>query len=376
MKAEILGIQLNMWGLYCAIGAAASLAAAGVFCRARGLKKGSAPLLGLLSVIMGIICSRCFYCLVVTLTQTRMPIAAWLQATDGGWSMYGMIGGVFLGAWLSGKILREKPVRMLDAVSVGLPLMITAERIGEGALEQLFDYGRSPQNPLSAGFFTVMNPVENTYVPAVYHIKAAAAGVMFLALVFSLLKSARRDGNLWISFMILCGAGGVLTESLRYDHFLVFSFVRLEQVLAALLLLGGVIAAGHRCRHNQKILYISALVSMLLTVTGCIGIEFALDRVSVANRIVVYAVMICSLLIPVIHAFVLLHSSDGSFSRRKVNIPVWSGMILSVAEICAIGTEMSRIHSTNSFMLIILGSAVCEFLFLAGTAVFCRRNPT
>ena len=45
MKVEVFGLQLNMWGLYCAIGALCGFAAIAVVCYSRGMKKGSAPLL-------------------------------------------------------------------------------------------------------------------------------------------------------------------------------------------------------------------------------------------------------------------------------------------------------------------------------------------
>ena len=84
MKLEFLGMQLNIWGLYCTIGALCAVAAMSVVCISRKMKPLSAPVLGLASLLMGMICSRVVYCLFTTLTEVRMPISAWIRVTDGG----------------------------------------------------------------------------------------------------------------------------------------------------------------------------------------------------------------------------------------------------------------------------------------------------
>ena len=381
MKVEVFGLQLNMWGLYCAIGALCGFAAIAVVCYSRGMKKGSAPLLTAVSMILGLVCSRGLYCLTMTLTKTRMPLSSWLRVTDGGWTMFGMIGGVMLAAWISAKIIREDAGKMLDAASVALPLVIVAERIGEGSLDQLFNYSRKPQNPLGEGFLTVFRPTEEVYVLATYRIAAIMGIVLFFILVFSLLSTKRKDGDLWIRFMSLCGAGGILAESLRFDHFLEFSFVRIEQVAAALMLFGGVIAAGRRVRKQERTLRLISLITFIPTITGIIGIEFALDRVSDVNRFVLYGIMIAALLIPVIHTLALQHrdnvrtvsesgeqtlnrSASGGKTGKGLAVPA-AGVVLSAAEMIAISIEMNRIHSASTFLLMILLSAAAVFIIHA-----------
>ena len=360
MTLELFGIELNLWGIYCAIGALCAFAAGSVMCMYSGMKKGSAPVLGFTSLILGIVFSRLLYCLFTALT-TGMPFTSWLQITEGGWSLFGMIGGVILAAWISAKMIGERPKKMLDAVSVALPLMIAAERIGEESLQSLFDETSDVFNlsrkVTSEGFLTIVNDGK-TYL-ATYRIDAFLAMLLFLVLAFSLLRKKRRDGDLWILFMLLCGAGGVLAESLRKDQFMEYSFVRIQQVLSAVMLAAGVAAAGFRSRKRTRAPYIAALVTMVLTIAEFIGLEFIIDR-SEAIHSTMYSVMIGTLAIPVIQGITLLEiSREGNetvYEARRAAANAAS-LAISATELIALLLEMGRVHYSDKFMLLATLSA-------------------
>lgn len=373
MTLEIFGIQLNVWGMYCAIGALCAFAAIAIICAWRGMKKGSASVLGLCSVVLGIICSRFLYCLVESLTKVRMPFSAWINVSEGGWSLFGMIGGVLLAALISAKIMREKTPRMLDAVSIGLPLFIAAERMGEESLQRFFNETEEVFNLSrkvnSGGFLTVVNS-GNNYL-ATYRIDAVLAMVLFLVLAFSLLKKNRRDGDLAILFFLLCGSGGVLAESLRYDHFLEYSFVRIQQVLAALLLLAGVIAAGSQSRKKYREYYTAMILTMVFTVAECIGYEFVLDR-SEAVHSTVYFMLICALSIPVIQGITMVNAgNDGRMEivRGRLSASGGASLSISAAVVLSVTLEMGRIHYNDQFMIMAVGSAVAVLLIQSYTSI-------
>ena len=360
MTLELFGIQLNLWGIYCAIGALCAFAAVIVMCAYCGMKKGSAPVLGFTSLVLGIVFSRLLYCLFTALT-VGMPFTSWLQVAEGGWSMLGMIGGVMLAAWISAKITSEKPKKMLDAVSAALPLMIAAERIGEESLQSLFNETRDVFNlsrkVASEGFLTIVNDGK-TYM-ATYRIDAFLAMVLFLVLAFSLLRKKRRDGDLWILFMLLCGAGGVLTESLRKDQFMEYSFVRIQQVLFAVMLAAGVAAAGYRSRKRMKASYIAALVTMALTIAEFIGLEFIIDR-SEAIHSTMYGVMIGGLSVPAIQGITLMRiSREGNETACETGLTAANAAALAISatEVIAILLEMGRVHYSDKFMLLATLSA-------------------
>jgi len=63
VRISLFGTEMYPYGLCCAIGAACALAAAGVVCRVRKTKPGTASLACLLCLALGIVCSRLAFCL-------------------------------------------------------------------------------------------------------------------------------------------------------------------------------------------------------------------------------------------------------------------------------------------------------------------------
>ena len=308
-KTEILGIQVYSFGLYCAIGALCAAAAICLLCRAEKMKKGTGSVLSCLSILFGAACSRIVFCLLGSVDTGILPLAYWFRISTGGWSLFGMIFGAFAGAWLCAGITGESRHALFDAVSCALPLMIAAERFSERMFE-LFDISRTlPDGSFPANtFLAVKDPYYNnvSYL-ATYLVAAAASLILFLVLVFFLTRS-RREGDLMILFLLLCGACGILLESLRYDHFLEFSFVRFEQVMAAILLVWGVVSAAKR-NTSGKGIRICAYISLPVVIGSLIAIEFALDRSGISHY-VLYAVMAALLAIPVILGILLLRKRE------------------------------------------------------------------
>ena len=238
---------------------------------------------------------------------------------------------------------------------------MAAERLGEGHLDELFNYNQflSAGN-LGSSFLTAADET-GTYMIATWRVDAVLCMILFFVLVFSLLSAKRRDGDLWIRFMTLGGAGGVLAESLRTDDFLVYSFVRIEQVLAALMLLGGIIAAGRMAGRTGRKLFFTAVVTMVLTVSECIGIEFAADRTQM-NRWLLTGVMAAALCIPVIQVGYLQRNTDAD-REKTVGKAAWTALIISAAETVFIAAEILRIGVSGPFPLVVLISAALITVF-------------
>lgn len=307
-RTDIFGTEVYSFGLYCAIGALCAAAAICLLCRAEKTKKGTGLLLSFLSFVFGTVFSRIAFCLLGSMDTGILPLKYWFSVSIGGWSLFAMIFGVFAGAWVCAAITGEKRSVLLDAVSCALPLMIAAERFSEKLFE-LFDVSRTlPKGGFPANtFLAVRGPKYDVYFLATYLVAAIAALILFLILVFFLTRS-RKEGDLWILFLILCGGGGILLESLRNDEFMVFSFVRIEQVMAAMLLCWGIISAAARNR-TRKSLRICALVSLPAVIGALIGIEFAMDRSSLSHYLL-YAVMFAVLAVPVTLGILLLRKRE------------------------------------------------------------------
>jgi len=306
---EIFGFRVYTFGIYCLIGVMCSVAAIFVLCRAMKVKKGTASLLTVMSIVFGVICSRLVFCLVTLVVSRGFPFRAWYSITSGGWSLFGMICGVLLAAKISSAISKEKSNMLLDIVCCALPLTIAAERFAERLFEG-FNVSRVlPENAFPRGTFlsvTYSLSTESAYM-ATYLLDALSAVILFMALVFLLSRQEREEGDIWILFLMLCGGGGVLMESLRYDTYLEFSFVRIQQVMAAIMLIAGVVLSGIRNKGAHRGFFRAAIVSLPLSIAICGGIEFALDRTEI-NHYLLYAVMFIALALPVSFGIKLLRN--------------------------------------------------------------------
>ena len=294
------GIQVYSWGLYCMIGTLAATAAVIILCRASGTKKGTGQLLSVLGIGIGACVSRLLFCLLNLPGGTDMPFISWFNFTTGGFSLFGMIIGVFLAAGLCAKITGESPKSMLDIVSCAIPLFVSAERIGERLIEG-FNVSRSVMdNQFPAGsFLSVEDPVYGTSVLATWLLGAVMSIILFLILTMMLFWKKRQAGDQWIVFLLLCGAGGVFLESLRYDYHMEYSFVYFQQIVAAGMLICGVIMAGKRSDGQKKNLFRTAIISLPVTIGFCAFSEFALDRLDISHHLL-YFLMAAVLSVPVL----------------------------------------------------------------------------
>lgn len=290
---EIFGIRMYAFGVYVALGALCAMATLALTAYWLRMKKGTAALTTLLSGIFGLVCSRLTFCLLNQELGILTPFHIWPKVSSGGWSMFGLIGGVFLGGFVSAKILKEKTGRILDMLSLSVLPLIAAERIGESRMDY-FDISRTLDSSFLKGSFLAVG--EDEIYLATYYVAAAAAVILFIVLLVSATRHGM-DGRLTIRFLLLFGAASIITESLRYDFFLSISFVGLQQVAAALMLALGVILAIRRSNRPKSVLAIAAAVSLPLMVGIVIGLEFALDRTT-WNKILIYILMIITVGIP------------------------------------------------------------------------------
>ena len=299
---EIFGVKVYAFGLYVMIGTICSMITLGLLAKAFQLKPGTAPLSALLAMVVGIICSRLTFCLLNQELGQMTPVSFWPQLAGGGWSMFGLVGGVFLGGWAASRIMKEKTAKVLDILSVSLLPTIVAERIAENRIED-FDISRALDSPLLANSFLAVG--EDEPCLATYYVAAAAALALFVILLIRISRQ-KADGDTVIAFLLLFGAGGVVLESLRYDRFLSISFVGLQQIMAAVMLAVGVVIAFVRGRKQKPRLAIAALISLPLMVGIVLGLEFALDRTT-WNKMLLYAIMILTVAAPALMGLRLLN---------------------------------------------------------------------
>ena len=301
---EVLGIRMYAFGAYVALGILFAVISLCVTGRSLSFKKGTSLLTAVLSIFCGAICSRVTFCLLNKELGHMTPLSFWPQVSGGGWSMFGLIGGVLVGGYISARITKENTGKVLDAVSLAILPMIAAERIGESRIED-FDISRPLDSTFLNGSFLAVGGDEPCL--ATYYVAAAVAVVLFIVLALRMFRR-EKAGNLANAFLLLFGAASIITESLRYDRFLSVSFVGLQQVAAALMLALGVVLAVIRGKRPKSALSVAALVSLPLMTGAVIGLEFALDRTT-WNKMLIYAAMIMIVAIPAVLGMILLKTN-------------------------------------------------------------------
>lgn len=153
----------------------------------------------------------------------------------GGFVLMGAFAGCLLAALLA-RLLRLTPElpELLDCMSLAGCLGIAL-----GRLEAFFNH--SDRGAILPGAFpwavSLVNPVSGMeeWRLATFALQAAAAGVIFLALLVFYLIGQRRKGDTALLFLLLYGASQVLLDSTRYDALYLRSngFVSAVQVLGA-----------------------------------------------------------------------------------------------------------------------------------------------
>ena len=295
-KISVLGVDTYAFGLFCALGALGALVAL-----YKLAPKGTAPLTGVLCLILGFLCSRGLYCLLDRSLGEAIPLRGWLMATGGGYSMAGALIGAGLGACLAGKIMKQPVLRMLDAVAVCALLFVFFERIGEQFVPD-FGVSRTLNGEWTESNFFIVSDGYSGCIRT-YRLEAMAALILFGVLLYDLRKNGR-PGDTALLFALLFGATQVIFESLRYDRHISISFVGLQHVLAMALLGAGVIILAVRRMKTQKTLAILALSSVPVAVGVGVGLEFMIDRTTVSN-LVIYAIMIAVVAAPAVLGMLL-----------------------------------------------------------------------
>ncbi|MBR5111145.1 MAG: prolipoprotein diacylglyceryl transferase [Clostridia bacterium] len=295
-KTTFLGIEFYTFGLYVAVGIALALAALALLMRRAKVKAGTAQLSGLLALACGFVFSRLFFGFMDESLGQTLPLWAMLRVDTGGYSMIGALIGASVGMVISAKITGQHPGRMLDLLVPCLMLFVACERLGERWIEEFGVSRYLSDNLLQGSFLTSEGDFGlrlNTY-----YLESAVALALAAALYFDL-SPQRRPGDTFLKFLLLFGGTQILMESLRYDqHMTVKAYVKLQQVMAMMLMGAGVIALACRCWRKRRGLSLAAFISLPVAVGIGVGIEFMIDRTAVSHYLL-YAMFLAVVCVPV-----------------------------------------------------------------------------
>ena len=266
------------FGLLMVLPAAVALALTARGMRKAGLKKETAGWFAMLAVPLCFIAARLGFCLfVIDQIIGNEDYGMVFRVSEGGFLLWGALGGGLLAAWITGKITKQPAGRIADSAVIGACLLIAAGRIvcglifkdqGVGmALADWFDTEwTDPEEAELANRFSLFAledysfferlpfAIQNYYDEwcwAVFVPEAAWAGVT--ALIVSRRKA--EDGGRTVLFLILYSCGQIILEAmLRGEvlHLPWLGFVRANQVLCAAALVAVICVCLKRLKKEER----------------------------------------------------------------------------------------------------------------------------
>ena len=199
--------------------------------------------------------------------------------------LYGAVLRAMLGAGVLARRRGGDVAATLDEIACPGLLAVAVCRLGEWTVGE--GVGTWIENPMLMRLpFAVCNEYEEWQL-AVFLWAALAA----LILMASMLRVQGGKGERVLSALLLYACCQVVLESLRMDSCLKMGFVRVSQVISALVILGVTAIRAYRNGGKQMMLRRCAPIVLVTALIG--GIEWALDKTVISN-IQLYTVMIAA----------------------------------------------------------------------------------
>ena len=303
-----MGELFTNYGLLCALALLVTLLAAGLWHRLRGINYGTWIRFCVLAIPLAWLCSRAVFAFtnILYYVVTVENPALMLRFRDGGYSLFGALGGLILAAFLTAKWQRVQVGTLLDGIGLGAPLGAFIERLAQTGT------GVGWGDAINSEWLMPLGVTENNWHP-VYLYQAAFALLVLLMLIVWLAsrKGQVVSGDLLLVFMVLYGCTEVVLESLCSDgHMVVHHFVHISQIIAIVLPVASqVVWTVRLARKGAKK---GQIISIWLITAAMIGIgikqEFAVDHSE--HIILDYGIMAAAMAVVAIGALYLRRQAD------------------------------------------------------------------
>ena len=242
-----------------------------------------APCIVCFTVLSGLVLSRFLYCLcnLSDYLNDYENAAYMLCFSDGGYSMYGIFGGLFAGILLGCKRYELSADELLDACGLSAPWAIAMIHFGRTFTE--LGTGKLVEEGTFTKLFGWALMKEQYGIGIDYRLNAAVYACLFCVLLGILMMFRKKSGNIGLKFFALYGAFGILLESIRDDgHMLLIAFLRAGQIFCIIMPLTVMLLGFHR-RKSASRRWISGCMLTIGT-AGIVMLEFMLDgRLTIGN---------------------------------------------------------------------------------------------
>lgn len=245
-----------------------------------------------LAVFLGWAMAKLFYvALLFSRVWPRFGWGAFLRFRGPEFCFIGGCVGVSLAMALSARLFKENVRRFMSAFAPCGALMVAGSRYAERYLG-LLGAGRLVDDPALQRFPIAISNEWNEWFLAIFMLEAVLA--LIIAVIFTVRKKENVIAGLRMertSFYLFLTQ--VFCESLRAQG-MRWGFVRVEQVLCAVFLVGLLIYACLRTKEQSFLKRFWPVGVSLVIIGMIIGVEFALDKTDL-SPVFWYAVMIAAL---------------------------------------------------------------------------------
>ncbi|MBR2055089.1 MAG: prolipoprotein diacylglyceryl transferase [Clostridia bacterium] len=304
-ETAAMDLTLPLYALALVVAFAAGILLMHGLCRKKGLKGTTALNFALLALPLGLVGARVFYVVNRLDMFQEIGLQHITNLWFGGYALWGAIGGGVLAALLCAWLTKQKFSRIMDAAAAPTALVIGLARLaeyfnGEG-VGMMIEEKSLQFFPLAVRTVCEMwdGVVEyEEWRLAVFVLEALAAFIILLVL----LRTREEDGRQTKVFFILFCTVSLVLESIREDSYLRWQtlFVKVNQLASALTLTGIAVCSMIRRLKKPEKGGLSRSKAVLCSVVYvllagvCIGMEFALQKLSWLPNGACYAIMTLS----------------------------------------------------------------------------------
>lgn len=227
--------------------------------------------------------ARLLYCLMrFSFYFLEMGPLSVLRVWEGGFMLYGAALGALLAAGLLARRRGANVAETLDELAVPGLVAVAVCRLGEGMTGE--GVGAWVENEALMRFPLAVQNEFGEWQLAVFVLEAAVA----LVIALYVLRVRTSAGERIATALLLYACCQIVLESLRMDACLKIGFVRVSQVISALVILA--IASLRARRAGGRALIIRRAAGLCACAALVGGIEWALDKTPVSN-VLLYGVM-------------------------------------------------------------------------------------
>ena len=286
---DLFGLTLYPYGLAVAGAAVVALLLAAWNFRKAKLDMNLLSWFAPLAIVLGVLGARVGFCLAAWDYVAQDGLTFMLEFTRGGFMLYGALAGCVAALVIACRICKTCPACAADALAAPGMVMIALCRLAEGLVEQGYGWPIADwfMEDTSMSLFTWADPsilyrfpfgvadYYGGYKWAVFVFEALVALGIAIALTRLTVK---RSGGRAVMMVLLYAATQILCESLRQDSVLRWGFVRVNQIVGAVLIAGVLVLCFCLTKNRDWRKFAGSFALLLLGAGLVMAMEFALEK--------------------------------------------------------------------------------------------------